>query len=448
MGLDVLDWEDERDGFGSRIWVSVMSSAATIHIPLYGSVHVDGLARKVLDTPALQRLRRIQQLQVASIVYPSAVHTRFEHVVGAYHLAKKAVRRLAQDGELADIDAEEAELVVLAALLHDAGHGVASHSLEEIGLAEADHERAGERWIVDGEVGEILDRCGIPDAARRIAKIIRHEGNNPLRGIVAGACDVDKIDYIARDAHHCDLPLGFNRDDLINAYTIVRDPASGAPVVGLKESGLPAFEQLLYSKFNLYRSVYFHRTVRAATVMMRAMVILALESGLLEMEELRQWTDQEVFILLRSRIGRRRRDPSRREMVSRLIEGILYRKLYRPVVFFPLSSAPHLSAEALLEVESYLAARLGLEAGEVLLDIPRRPTMLSTDILVRRHSGEVVNARDLGPDDGFALNLAAEGFYLSSGRWSLYAARPVDVPADALERLVLDATSAASRVGT
>lgn len=424
-----------------------MSTATTIHIPLYGAVHIDGLAREVLDTPALQRLRRIQQLQVASMVYPSAVHTRFEHVVGAYHLAKQAVRRLAEGGELAGVGEDEVQLIVLAALLHDAGHGVASHSLEEVGLEEADHERAGERWIVEGEVGDILDRSGIPDAAHRIAQIIRQEGDNPLRGIVAGACDVDKIDYIARDAYHCDLPLGFNRDDLINAYTLVRDPESGALVVGLKESGLPAFEQMLYSKFNLYRSVYFHRTVRAATVMMRALVMLALESGLLELDELRQWTDQELFILLRSRIGRRRKDPSRREQVSRLLEGILYRRLYRPAVSWPLSSAPHLSPKELVEVETYLAARLGLEPGEALLDIPRRPTMLSTDILVRRRTGEVVNARHLAPDDGFAINLAAEAFYHASGRWSLYVARPVGLPAATLRRLVEDATSSVAATG-
>lgn len=415
---------------------------ASIHDPLYGTVHAEGVARELMDTPEFQRLRRIRQLQLASVVYPSAVHTRFEHAMGAYHLAKKSLRRLRESGMLSAVDNDQQALIEWAALLHDTGHFPGAHMAEEVGYEEADHEAAGARWILEGEIGAILERTGIPHAAERIAQIIRHEGDNPLRGIVAGACDVDKIDYIARDGYHCGLPHSFNRDNLLDGYVLVRDPETGDLTVGLREKAVASFEQMLYSKFNLYRSVYFHPTVRSATVMMRALVIGALRAGLIDIDELRLWTDEELFILLQSRVMRRRRHPDERELVGRLVQRIQDRDLYRQALSLPLSSAPDLSPDGLHRAEAHVAEDLGLAAGEVLLDIPHKPTMLSLDILVRRSDGRVVRGEDLGPDDGFALGTATEAFYHSSGRWGLFSAAPLDVDTDTLLRLVDDAITA------
>lgn len=401
---------------------------ASINDPLYGTIHVDGIARELVDTAAFQRLGRIRQLQMASVVYRSAVHTRFEHAVGAFHLAKKAVRRLRDTGQLTGVTDEDAFLLTLAALVHDTGHFPGAHMAEEVGLADADHERAGEAWITEGEIAEILAGSGIRDAATRIAEIIRHEGSNPLRAIVAGSCDVDKIDYIARDAYHCGLDIGFNRDKLLDGYVLIENPATGEREVGIREAALAEFEKMLYAKFCLYRSVYFHPTVRSATVMMRELVVGALESGLIEMDELRMWTDEELFILLQSRVGRRRRNPDLREVVGRMIGRIQARQLYRPIVSFPLSSAPELSPAELRRAETYITEALGLDAGDALIDVPHKPSMLSTDVLVLRSDERtVVSAGDLGPDDGFALGPSAEAFYHASGRWALFVSDPSEV---------------------
>lgn len=418
--------------------------ASIIHDPLYGTVHVHGVARALVDTVAFQRLGRIRQLQLASVVYRSAVHTRFEHSIGAYHLAKRAVRWLRDTGQLAGVSEEDVQIVVLAALMHDIGHWPGGHMAEEAGLSGADHERAGEAWLTEGKVGEILEECGIPDAARRIAEIIRGEGDNPLRAIVAGSCDVDKIDYIARDAYHCGLPLGFNRDELLDGYVLLENPVTGTLEVGLREQALAAFEQLLYSKFNLYRGVYFHPTVRSATAMMRELVFRALDSGLIDLDELRMWTDEELFVLLQSRVLRRRKNPDQRESVGRLLERLQARELYRPVVSHPLSSAPNLSLAQLRSAEVVIAEALGLEPGEALLDVPRRPTMLSADILILRTNGLVVSASTLGPDDGFALGPSAEAFYHASGRWGLYVAEPSAISPEAAEAVVGDALGSVS----
>src|SRR5690625_3249461 len=110
-----------------------MARVRTIRDPVYGNVQLSGAAVDLVDTPAFQRLRRIRQLGYAYLVYPSANHTRFEHPIGAYHLAKVVLSQMRVRGELVPGDEEQAELVSLAALLHDAGHFVSTHLLEEYG---------------------------------------------------------------------------------------------------------------------------------------------------------------------------------------------------------------------------------------------------------------------------------------------------------------------------
>lgn len=394
-----------------------------IRDPLHGVIRLDNVAQRLIDTATFQRLRRIRQLGLASVVYPSAVHTRFEHALGVYRLARRVLGQLADRGELVDVSLEEQRAVVLAALLHDTSHYPAAHFLEEYGLEGACHEKAAEDHFFYGEIGEILDETGIEDIARQVSEIVQHDGQHPLGGIVSGACDVDKIDYIGRDAYHCGLPLAFDRDRLIDSMTVVRVPATGRLTLGIRERGLGPFEQMLYAKSTLYREVYFDPTVRAATVMMRRLVVEALDAGLVDFDELKLWTDEELFILLRSRVLRRRRNPEQREVVGRLSERIVNRSLYEPVLSTPLSSAPSLSAAELGVIERRITQELGVEQGAVLVDIPNRPGMLSTDLWVLRQNGDVQNARTLGPDDGFAMNEAAEALYNASGRFTIFAAR-------------------------
>lgn len=410
-----------------------------IHDPLYGAIGLTETARQLIDTPGFQRLRRIKQLGMASWVYPSAVHTRFEHSLGVFHTARVAIDQLEERGELQGVTEDQKALVMLAALIHDTGHHPGAHLLEEYGYPGADHEEAGEKWFMGGAIGDILRQTGIPDAPRRVARLVQGRSDNPLGGLITGACDVDKVDYIQRDAYHCGLPVMFERERLLYCMTMVENPETGKPELGLKEKGLVNFEQLLYAKFNLFRSVYFHRTVRSATVMMRELVVQALETGLLEAEELETWTDEELFILLRSRVAEADEQGRRYEHIIEMTDRILNRRLYKEAASLPLSSAPDITPSEGAEIEAFVADKIGLPEEQVLLDIPSKPTMLSTDILVRRKNGEVVNASNLGPDDGFALNQYAESFYHASGRWTLFTAERTHLPNDKLEELVHEA---------
>ena len=409
-----------------------MTPAASIRDPLYGPIALDAIAEALIDTPVYQRLRRIRQLSEAYTVYPSAMHTRFEHSVGVYHLATTIVQQFRDRGELADVDPDEVRLVPYAALVHDLGHHLGAHLLEEFGYPGISHEAAGAALFTSGDVGRILASTGIPHAGACVGEMVNHEGDHPLGGIISGACDADKLDYLIRDAYHCGLPAGFDQPHLRSGLTVVTDPATGAPTVGLDGAALGSFELMLISKSALFRNVYFHPTVRCAMVMLRALIVAALESGLLARHELLAWTDEEVFTILRLRVKERAPLSGDAHLVAELSERLAARRLYRRAVSLPLSAAPALSPDQVRDVERRLAHGAGLGAGQLLVDIPRKPTMLSTDILVRLADGRVVHASKLGPDDGFALNAMQEALYAASGQMSVYVAAPAAVTAGQL----------------
>lgn len=370
------------------------------------------------------------------------MHTRFEHSLGVHHLARMIVRQLGERGELQGIDPHEAALVPYAALVHDLGHHLGAHLLEEFGYPGISHEHAGAALFTTGEIGQILSETGIPRAAQKVAELVLHEGSHPLGGIVSGACDADKLDYLVRDAYHCGLPAGFDQPHLSGGLTVLTDPATGTPTLGLDASALGSFEMMLVSKAALFRTVYFHHTVRCAMVMLRALIVAALEGGLLERNELLAWTDEEVFTILRLRVRERSAASGAAttvpaKLVAQLSDRLAARRLYHRVLSLPLGAVPALGPEQVSAIEARLCAEAGLAPGELLVDIPRKPTMLSTDLLVRFASGIVVHASRLGPEDGFALNAMQDALYEASGKVAVYAATPVTLDADAFSAALL-----------
>lgn len=410
-------------------------SVDIIRDPLYGPVSLDDTARALIDTPAFQRLRRIRQLSMASEVYPSAMHTRFEHALGVYHLGGRIVDQMQLRGELRNMPPEDLRLIRYACLLHDLGHFSGAHLLEEVNYPGACHETAGQDLFSRGEIGRILKQSGIPDAASRLADLITKQSLHPLAGIVSGDCDADKMDYLVRDAYHCGLPQVYDQAHLSSMLVLVNHPKTNLPEIGLDIRGLPSFEAMLYAKFNLYRAVYFHPASRSATAMMRALLVNALDSKLCTMQELHQWTDDEIFTLLRHRVANKKRQYAKQ--VRLLTERLLERALYKASAWLPLSAAPaNLDHAGLTRAEQRLEQALGLSSGEAILDVPRKDTMLSANLLVRRPDDSVEFASNLGPDDGFALNTARATFYAASGRIHLFTAEKVAVPDGLLEEVL------------
>src|SRR5437868_10217405 len=156
-----------------------------IRDPLWNNIAVDPLAMRLVDTPAFQRLRYVRQLGLAFLVYPGATHSRFEHALGTYHLARRTLSLFEEHEDYGALGRDECMLARIAALLHDIGHYPFSHALEEIGALN--HEEVARPLICGGEVEAILERELGPDAPERIVAMIRGKSDSPLQGLISGS---------------------------------------------------------------------------------------------------------------------------------------------------------------------------------------------------------------------------------------------------------------------
>ena len=373
-----------------------------IRDPLWNTIRVDPVAVQIIDTAAFQRLRYIRQLGLAHLVYPGATHTRFDHALGVYHLAVTAIRVLGESGR-GDPEAwVGAELVPYAALLHDIGHYAFSHALEELEpeRTPGDHEALSARFFESAELQEALSPLG-SGAAEEIFAIIRGQGRSPLRGLVSGSLDLDKMEYLRRDARFCGVPYGeVDVDRLIQGLALLRDPETDDLEVGLNEKAVSALESLLFAKYQMFRNVYWHHAVRAATALYKRIVDVAVESGLLAPGELVGPTDEELLYEL----GRRAEaagTPVGERLADRWLPALRARRLPKRAVEV---SADELAGVALpawvsgdtpekRRWEDRIADELGLEPGEAFLDFPVKEAMFQVDVLLER-KGSVVR---LGP---------------------------------------------------
>src|SRR5438309_5126815 len=205
-------------------------SIEIVRDPLWNNIRLDALASELIDTPAFQRLRYVRQLGLAFLVYPGATHSRFEHALGTYHLARRTLGLFEEHEDYAAIGRDECMLTRVAALLHDIGHYPFSHALEEIGALN--HEEVARPLICEGEVGDILGRELGAGAPGRIIELIRGKSDNALQGLISGSLDLDKIEYLRRDALMCGVPYGdIDADRLLNSLVLVaegREPRIGA----------------------------------------------------------------------------------------------------------------------------------------------------------------------------------------------------------------------------
>jgi HD superfamily phosphohydrolase len=381
-----------------------------IRDPLWNNVRVDPLAMELIDTPAFQRLRYVRQLGLAFLVYPGATHSRFEHAVGTYHLARRALGLFEDRGDLTRVEPRECRVLRAAALLHDIGHYPFSHALEEIGAMH--HEEVARPLIAGGAVAAILRRDMGDDAPESIVQLIRGTSASPLQGLISGSIDLDKLDYLRRDAFMCGVSYGeIDVDRLINSLALVEDPATGSVRVGIAEKGLSALESLLFAKYQMYRNVYWHHAVRSATAMYKRLVENALDMGSLDAAAIAHFTDEGLL----DRLSDRAPTP--------LLSALRERRLYKRAFECPASELPTDAAEWIaddrpltLRAENALAQQLGLTPGELLLDYPAKTQMLGLDMPVCRRNGEVVQLTSEGWHGTINLPKLSEELYRSA-RW-------------------------------
>jgi uncharacterized protein len=424
----------------------------TIRDPLWDTIHVDPVARRIVDTPAFQRLRYIKQLGHAHLVYPGATHTRFDHAVGVYHLARRALSVLAERGELGAVPEADCRAIPIAALLHDIGHYPFSHALEELesGRIPGHHEALVGRFLRLPEVAGALEGAA-PEAADRVESLIRGVSANPLQGLVSGSLDLDKIDYLKRDARFCGVPYGeVDVDRLLYALTLLPDPDTGRIEIGVREKGLAALESLLFAKYQMFRNVYWHHAVRAATVLYKRVVGDALDAGLIAGEELVGATDEGLLHLLAERAAAAQGGTDSEgaaEPAARVAAGVAALRSRRLPKRAAEVSAGELVDEPGTEwlqvdsplkrrVEDRLAVELSVGEGGVHLDFPEKPAMFGLDLLLLRRTGEVIRLGPAGYAGLIGLPRIADELYRSARMLRLYVAgERREVPASALAAL-------------
>jgi uncharacterized protein len=246
----------------------------------------DRIVEQLLDTREVQRLRRIRQLGFTSLAYPGAEHTRFAHAIGTAHVMKRLIRRLQElQSTLPPEHRLTSRLVrdaIAAALLHDVGHGPLSHMFEDALPRSDPHEIWTERIVLDpsSEVHRVLARQD-PDMPSRVAQLVAGKHSLPyLARAVSGTYDVDRCDYLLRDAHATGVRYGnFDLEWFQRSlrFAPLPDDGSAPPIAIDGAKGIAAIESFVLARLFMFQQVYFHKATRSAEWMVRGALSLAVQ---------------------------------------------------------------------------------------------------------------------------------------------------------------------------
>ena len=234
----------------------LLSKRKIFNDPVYGFITIPGgLIFDIIEHTWVQRLRRIRQLGLTSMVYPGALHTRFHHALGAMHLMHLAIETLRSKGF--QITPEESEGARLAILLHDIGHGPFSHALENCLVSGIDHEILSDLFMnrLNRQFEGRLDLC-IEIFNDRYPKKFLHQ-------LVSGQLDMDRLDYLTRDSFFTGVSEGvISTDRIIKMLTVAQD------ALAVEAKGIYSIENFIVARRLMYWQVYFHKTVVSAEYML------------------------------------------------------------------------------------------------------------------------------------------------------------------------------------
>lgn len=361
-----------------------------IRDPVWGYIYAPGPVLALIDTEDFQRLRNITQLGHVHLVYPGARHSRFEHSLGVYHLAKQFLQRLLDSNPPLTLEDEDIRVFVAATLLHDLGHYPFSHTLEDLKPFFVLHEERARQIIEDeqGPIHRVLTERFQVDPIR-VANVIDYENDTRdipprdllLANILSGTLDPDKIDYLLRDSLFCGVPFGesVNRDRLIASIKFDADRKR----LAITSKGVSSVEALVFTNYLMFRNVYWHHAVRSATAMFKRAVqeILVHPDCQLQPSRFHRITEGELVLMLRQeqqRLGLRGS--------GQLLEGTVHRRLHKVgAVIYPgerkqelmgflydLYRNPDKRRAKEIELCQIFGRHLGrrLEGHEILIDIP------------------------------------------------------------------------------
>jgi len=338
--------------------------------PVHGYVYVTEAEKEIIDSYPMQRLRRLRQLAGSEYVYPGANHTRFEHCVGVMFLAGKVVENPNLSRIVSD---EEADMIRLAGLLHDVGHGPFSHVFEQLLIRDLEktHEDITSWIIAESEIGDKIAEIG--HNPKEIANLAVGKLHKPGKAfwdqIISSGVDVDKQDFIVRDTYHTGAEYGF-----IDVFRLVHALDVLGEDLAVELGALSALEAFMIARIESFKSIYFHRVGRAGQIMLAAAMEKAnSELGLTAFktpEEYLAMDDYTVWSALKKCDKSKQiiEDLERRRMLKCAYERTFYEKDAMISNIFSRETYRH-------QLQDEIAKEAGVEAENVIIDVPTVPSV-------------------------------------------------------------------------
>ncbi|MDH3279455.1 MAG: HD domain-containing protein [Nitrosopumilus sp.] len=332
--------------------------------PIHDFIRVYDHELSIIDNPIFQRLRRIRQLSGAHLTYPAAQHTRFEHSLGVMHIANQAGNAL-KEKEI--LKSDDIEILRLSGLLHDIGHGPFSHLFEEIiQERKISHEDFGKEIILKSEIGDILSKNGhnkklVTQIAFGCSKF------QYLNEIVSGALSADMMDYLLRDGYFTGAEHA-----KIDHKRITQSLDVHKKKLALERSALYSFESMMHSRYQMFKAVYFHKTVRAAEVMLlEALRLSDDEFGFttFNLNEFVKLTDEYVLSTLISSKS------TKLKRARQFAQDYQNRKLLKCVFERIFTSQTNLKKTRTDELRAIISKRSKVEENEIFVDSSVTPSI-------------------------------------------------------------------------
>ncbi|MEM4347006.1 MAG: HD domain-containing protein [Candidatus Altiarchaeota archaeon] len=326
-----------------------MKKGKIIRDPIHGNIKADELEIKLIDTPEMQRLRRIKQNGFCYLIYPAMTSSRFEHSLGVMHLAGLISDHLG-------LNKEQRKFLRVSALLHDIGHFPFSHSSEEVlkkyGFS---HEENSAEIITKSEISEILEDEGI--SPKEVADFIKGKGE--LSKLLSSEIDIDKMDYLIRDSYYAGVAYGvIDLQRVIHGIKIFDDK------VVVKKSSLEAVESLLISRNLMYQTVYRHHTKRIVESMFKHALEFLFKTKKLNYKDFVNFDDFDIVSLLRKSKG------YGKEMIERIDNRALFKIFFQQNVKELPENFIKKIKENSESIEKKISDDFGISQGYVLIDFP------------------------------------------------------------------------------
>ena len=331
---------------------------------VHGDLNLNELEVELIDSPQIQRLRRIKQLGFTYLVYPGANHSRFEHSIGTMYLASRLADNLL-------LDDHQKNIVRICAILHDSGHGPFSHVSE--GFSRT-HEELTSELIKKSQLRDILSENF---DLKEILETIKGEGS--LGQIISGELDVDRMDYLLRDSYYTGVAYG-----VIDVERLIYNMELGEHLM-IKRKGVQAAESMLLARYFMYPSVYQHHTTRIINSMFRRCLKKLFVGGVVDPNLIYHYDDVDIIAAARSQEG------YVHDLMHRMDNRDLFKTVYSiemdeindPETLFKMNESD------IRKIELEISEDLNVHMDNIILDIPEYPSFDEMSTIVSLNGSEV-----------------------------------------------------------